>query len=64
MQWVLQHAKTFLHPHYISNLLLALLFFGLKTIEPLCDVIFENCELELVSFYNIMLLRIPFQIKI
>ncbi|CAD5117166.1 DgyrCDS5969 [Dimorphilus gyrociliatus] len=49
MHWVLQNIMGLIHPHYISNLLLSVLFFGLKTMEPVCDVIFENCELELVE---------------
>ncbi|ESN92101.1 hypothetical protein HELRODRAFT_194375 [Helobdella robusta] len=37
----------FLHPHYIGNLFLSVVFFILKTCEPFCSAIFEDCQLEL-----------------
>ena len=44
----LNSIARFTHPHYVVNLLLSLVFFGLKTVSPICDYLFEDCELELV----------------
>lgn len=42
-----KNLARFSHPHYILNLLLSVVFFGLKTISPVCDYLFEDCQLEL-----------------
>jgi len=43
-------AKSVLIPHYITNIMLSVMFFTVKTISPVCDSLFENCFLELVSY--------------
>ena len=46
----LKTVAQFSHPHYIINLLLSIVFFGLKTVSPICDHLFEDCEMELVRY--------------
>jgi thiol-disulfide isomerase/thioredoxin len=36
-----------LHPHYLTNLLLGVIFFILKSVPPICSWIFDDCHLEL-----------------
>jgi len=47
---LLKSISRFSHPHYVVNLLLSVVFFGLKTVSPICDHLFEDCELELVRY--------------
>ncbi|KAI2804793.1 hypothetical protein RDWZM_008087 [Blomia tropicalis] len=35
-----------IHPHYITNVILALSFVALKSIPSVCDVLFNSCELD------------------
>lgn len=44
----LKGVVQFLHPHYIFNVILSVIFFALKTVEPICSAIFDDCQLELV----------------
>lgn len=44
---LLKGVYMFLHPHYIFNILLSVIFFLLKTIEPICSMMFDDCQLEL-----------------
>ncbi|KAK7087667.1 thioredoxin-related transmembrane protein 2-like [Littorina saxatilis] len=44
---VLESLKPFLRAHYITNVLLAISFFIFKTLPGVCDVLFEDCRLEL-----------------
>jgi len=48
MAFFLKSVARFSHPHYVINLLLSVLFFAVKTISPICDHLFEDCQLELV----------------
>jgi len=48
MDSLFKSIARFSHPHYVVNLLLSVVFFGLKTISPVCDYLFEDCQLELV----------------
>ena len=48
---LINEIRQCLHPHYISNLILAVLFFFVKTVAPFCHMLFEDCELEIVSFF-------------
>ena len=40
----------FLHPHYVFNVFLSVIFFGLKSIDPFCSALFDDCHLELVDY--------------
>ncbi|XP_025090057.1 thioredoxin-related transmembrane protein 2-like [Pomacea canaliculata] len=44
---VLDSVKPFFRLHYATNLLLAALFFILKTTPIVCDALFQDCKLEL-----------------
>lgn len=43
----LKGVVQFLHPHYVFNVILSVIFFALKTVEPICSAIFDDCQLEL-----------------
>jgi thiol-disulfide isomerase/thioredoxin len=47
MGTLIKSLSRYAHPHYVGNLLLSVVFFGLKTISPMCTLLFEDCELEL-----------------
>ncbi|KAL4223134.1 Thioredoxin-related transmembrane protein 2 [Mactra antiquata] len=47
VQYLTDGAKSVFVPHYISNIFLSILFFLVKTVSPICDALFENCNLEL-----------------
>lgn len=47
---VLDSVKPFFRLHYATNLLLAVLFFILKTTPIVCDALFQDCKLELVRY--------------
>jgi thiol-disulfide isomerase/thioredoxin len=42
----LREAKKLVHPHYILNLMLALSYIFLKTLNPFCELLFSSCELD------------------
>lgn len=44
---ILKGVVQFLHPHYMFNVFLSVVFYAMKTIEPFCSAIFDDCELEL-----------------
>ncbi|XP_060579991.1 thioredoxin-related transmembrane protein 2-B-like [Ruditapes philippinarum] len=44
---VKEGAKSLFIPHFIVNLFLSTSFFIVKTLPPICDVLFEDCSLEL-----------------
>ena len=48
------------HPYYIINFILALSFIFLKNVPPLCQLIFNSCELDYVNilFYFIIIIII------
>jgi len=48
MSTLLKSIARFSHPHYVVNLLLSVVFFGLKTVSPVCNYLFDDCQLELV----------------
>ena len=45
----LAEALSLLHPHYVTNLFLSSMFYILKVTPPICSMIFNDCQLELVS---------------
>lgn len=57
---LLKGVYMFIHPHYIFNLLLSVVFFLLKTVEPVCSMIFDDCQLELVSCVKTVYYRSEF----
>jgi len=61
MDSFLKRIARFSHPHYVVNLLLSVVFFGLKTISPVCDYLFEDCQMELVrtSHTNAAAVKVP-----
>ena len=46
---VLESVKPFLRAHYISNVILACLFFIVKSVPGVCSTLFHDCKLELVN---------------
>ena len=49
MAGALESMLRLLHPHYVGNLLLSVCFYLLKITPPICLMLFDDCELELVS---------------
>ena len=43
--------KSIFAPHYIVNVFLACSFYVLKTVPPICEYMFEDCSIELVSWH-------------
>ncbi len=46
---VLRELLTLMHPHYFINFMLSSIFFLSKITRPICYMLYEDCELELVS---------------
>ncbi|XP_064612792.1 thioredoxin-related transmembrane protein 2-A-like [Liolophura sinensis] len=46
MGGITKELKSLLNAHFITNVVLSLVFFILKTSKPLCDYLFEDCSLE------------------
>lgn len=44
-----------LHPHYLTNIILAFSFLFLKSVPPFCAFLFDSCELDYVSNLRIYL---------
>jgi len=44
--------SRFSHPHYVVNFILSVSFFILKILPPVCEILFDDCHLELVMFNN------------
>jgi len=53
MNSLLKSIARFSHPHYVVNLVLSVVFFALKTISPICDHLFDDCQLELVLIIEV-----------
>lgn len=47
MNSILSTAKSLCVPHYITNILLCVIYFFLKTVQPFCTILFNDCQLEL-----------------
>ncbi|CAH8613563.1 unnamed protein product [Dicrocoelium dendriticum] len=45
-----RNLKALLHPHYIVNVLLSILFFVTKTVTPICSALYESCEINLQEY--------------
>ncbi|XP_005106287.1 thioredoxin-related transmembrane protein 2-B [Aplysia californica] len=45
-----QELRPLLKPHYISNLLIAVLYFILKSTPGVCETLFRSCQLELREY--------------
>ena len=49
--------KSIFAPHYIVNVFLACSFYVLKTVSPICEYMFEDCSIELVSSWHWSILK-------
>jgi len=55
--------KNLLHPHYLTNIILATSYFLLKNIPYVCDTVFEACILEWREYEILMLLLVFVGVK-
>jgi thiol-disulfide isomerase/thioredoxin len=44
---LMQSLVHFLHPHFVTNILLGVIFYILKTCPPVCELLFDDCQLEM-----------------